>query len=100
MYTNYLMNAKTLMNAECVENERNGFLGTDITYCGKTFNCYVDGYHVVMKYGKAMLRKVPKNVFSIAKKDVTNVKHAEEIKEFMRKLIAFSGDYAGAAELK
>lgn len=99
-YNNYLMNAKTLINAECVENECNGFLGTDITYCGKTFNCHVDGYNVVMEYGKYELRRVPKNVFTIAKKEDTNAKHAEEIKEYMRKLIAASGDYLGAADLK
>lgn len=99
-YNNYLMNVKTLMNAECVENEKNGFLGTDITYCGHTFNCCVDGYNVTMQYGNVTLRKVPKNIFTIAKKESTNIKHAEEIKNYMKKLLAFTGNYQAAADLK
>lgn len=99
-YNNYLMNTKNLINAECVENENNGFLGTDITYGGYTFNCYVDGYKVAMKYGKGIVRNIPKNIFTIAKKDATNTKHAEEIKNYMKKLLAFTGNYQAAAELK
>lgn len=99
-YNNYLMNAKNLINAECVENENNGFLGTDITYGGHTFNCHVDGYKVVMKYGNGITRNIPKNIFTIAKKEVTNIKHAEEIKNYMKRLLAFTGNYQAAADLK
>lgn len=101
MYNNYLKNVETLIpGTTAVENEMNGFLGTDITFNGKVFNCWVDGYKVTMMFKNRFnkyhtIKNIPKNSFTIGKKEATNAKHAEELKKYFNMILMYAGEYEG-----
>ena len=93
-YTNYLLsNIPYLLGiTEIAEDESAGFLGVRFKYKDYEWTASVDGYKVDMHLvGGSGVRGLKKNMFTVGKKEETNVKHVEYIKKYMTAILAHSG---------
>lgn len=93
-YTNYLLNnIPQLLNTECREDESAGFLGVRFFWAGEEFTACVDGYKINIGLAgtKWSVRHIRKNIFTVGKKEDTNVKHADAIKNYLTRLLVAAG---------
>lgn len=93
-YTNYLLsNIPSLLGInEIAEDESVGFLGVRFKYKDYEWTASVDGYKVNLHLvGGSGVRGLKKNMFTVGKKEDTNVKHVEYIKKYMTAILAHSG---------
>ena len=93
-YANYLLsNIPSLLNTECREDESVGFLGVRFFWAGEEFTASVDGHkvNVGLVGTKWMIRHLKKSIFTVGVKEETNIKHSEEIKNFLTQLLVRAG---------
>lgn len=93
-YTNYLLSSiPQLLATECREDKSAGFLGVRFFWAGEEFTACVDGYkvNVGLVGTKWFIRHLKKNIFTVGKKEDTNVKHADEIKNYLTRLLVAAG---------
>lgn len=93
-YANYLLNnIPQLLDTECREDESAGFLGVRFFWAGEEFTASVDGYKVNVRLAgtKWSIRHISKNIFTVGKKEDTNFKHADAIKNYLTRLLVAAG---------